>query len=176
MAQPAHLTKHIPLLVCPFNNSSFALSQRADGVSNGTALWLGGQCLAMYLAHNLPRCHLASKRPSAIELGSGIGFTACVPFISAFTRTEMFLQALRSRPWAGMYLPRIFRMSSNPFSGPTSQITSPLSSLVLETYKFENSTGPCIQTIGPGITSLSLHLLLHFLYQHPLCPTLPLIS
>ncbi len=78
---PAHVTKHVPLLVCPFNSSSsFVLSQRADGVSNGTALWLGGQCLAIYLAHNLPRCNLHSKRPSVIELGSGIGFTACVLF------------------------------------------------------------------------------------------------
>lgn len=48
----------------------------------------------MYLAHNLPRCNLDSKRPSAIELGSGIGFTACVPFISAFTRTEMCASSL----------------------------------------------------------------------------------
>ncbi|KAF9483914.1 hypothetical protein BDN70DRAFT_798899 [Pholiota conissans] len=77
-SQPAHRTKHIPLLPCLFNNARFSLVQRADGVSNGTALWLGGQCLALFLA----QAHLKfarsalHPRPRAIELGSGIGLTA----------------------------------------------------------------------------------------------------
>jgi hypothetical protein len=74
-SQPAHNTKHVPFLISPFVHSTFTLSQLADGVSNGTALWLAGQCLALYLAHNHPQ---SSPHPRAIELGSGIGFTASV--------------------------------------------------------------------------------------------------
>ncbi|KAF8969997.1 hypothetical protein BDZ97DRAFT_1915092 [Flammula alnicola] len=77
-SQPAHRTKHIPLLHYPFASSTFALSQLSDGVSNGTALWLGGQCLAMYLLqmHNKFKPPNSTHRPRAIELGSGIGLTA----------------------------------------------------------------------------------------------------
>ena len=74
-SQPAHKTKHIPLLQYPFLSSTFSLSQLADGVSNGTALWLGGQCLAMYLAQMHTKFR-HSDPPRAIELGSGIGLTA----------------------------------------------------------------------------------------------------
>ncbi|KAF8902055.1 putative methyltransferase-domain-containing protein [Gymnopilus junonius] len=77
-AQPAHFTKHISLLSYPFLSSTFTLTQVNDGISNGTALWLGGQCLAMYLAqeqHKL-RPQGSSRPPRAIELGSGIGLTA----------------------------------------------------------------------------------------------------
>jgi hypothetical protein len=81
-SQPAHATKHLPHLICPFASSSFSLAQLADGVSNGTALWLSAQCLAMYLAHNLPRSLNANqRRPRALELGSGIGFTAWAPLL-----------------------------------------------------------------------------------------------
>ena len=53
-----------------------------NGVSNGTNLWLGGQALALFLAHNLPALQHVSHDPTrplrVIELGSGIGLTACV--------------------------------------------------------------------------------------------------
>ena len=76
------------------------LYQRDDGQSNGTALWLGGQCLSLYLvdiarkavtirekatassssleapSHTASRDMPALPRPKAIELGSGIGLTA----------------------------------------------------------------------------------------------------
>ncbi|TFK76531.1 hypothetical protein BDN72DRAFT_755954 [Pluteus cervinus] len=70
---PAHHTKHLPFLTYSFPpaNASFHLAQSDSGHANGTGLWLGGQCLALYLA-SLPVP--ASAR--AIELGSGIGLTA----------------------------------------------------------------------------------------------------
>ncbi|KZT11232.1 uncharacterized protein LAESUDRAFT_642221, partial [Laetiporus sulphureus 93-53] len=49
-----------------------------DGSTNGTALWLGAQCLSMYLLDILrakPRAD--GQRRRAIELGSGIGLSAC---------------------------------------------------------------------------------------------------
>ncbi|KAJ2936714.1 hypothetical protein H1R20_g380, partial [Candolleomyces eurysporus] len=76
LAQPAHLTKHIPLLSYSFLSAAFHLTQRADGVHNGTALWLGGQILAHYLAQYHTRFKSAHTPPRAIELGSGIGLTA----------------------------------------------------------------------------------------------------
>ncbi|PPQ70957.1 hypothetical protein CVT24_009957 [Panaeolus cyanescens] len=72
---PAHHTKHIKNLIYSFNNSSFILSQQDNGISNGTALWLGGQCLTYYLAAFWDKSN-QSTRPKAIELGSGIGLTA----------------------------------------------------------------------------------------------------
>ncbi|TFK42665.1 hypothetical protein BDQ12DRAFT_719518 [Crucibulum laeve] len=74
---PAHQTKHIPVLSHPFGSHTFSLTQLNNGVSNGTALWLGGQCLSMYLAdvHNKFKSKFQSP-PRAIELGSGIGLTA----------------------------------------------------------------------------------------------------
>lgn len=81
---PAHLTKHIPRLQHPFNNLSFALAQRADGVSNGTALWLSGQCLSIYLADTHAKFASAQRPPRALELGSGIGLTACVTDLYGF--------------------------------------------------------------------------------------------
>ncbi|KAF9532255.1 hypothetical protein CPB83DRAFT_847524 [Crepidotus variabilis] len=76
-SQPAHLTKHIPQLQYNFNSTPYSLAQLTDGVSNGTALWLGGQCLAMYLAqHHGKLFKSESRTPRAIELGSGIGLTA----------------------------------------------------------------------------------------------------
>lgn len=79
-SQPAHLTKHIPVLEYPFNSTVFLLSQLSNGVSNGTALWLGGQCLAMYLAqvHTKFKPSNLQRLPKAIELGSGIGLTTYV--------------------------------------------------------------------------------------------------
>ncbi|CCM02345.1 uncharacterized protein FIBRA_04440 [Fibroporia radiculosa] len=72
---PAHCSKHRPLLRHPFRRLLFHLAQRDDGASNGTALWLGAQCLSLYLADNVspPR---RTARPRAIELGSGIGLSA----------------------------------------------------------------------------------------------------
>ncbi|KAJ7685129.1 hypothetical protein DFH06DRAFT_1028514 [Mycena polygramma] len=69
---PATHTKHSKVLSIPIQSSVFHLAQSDDGVSNGTALWLGAQCLSAYLTHS------AVTRPGmrAIELGSGIGLTA----------------------------------------------------------------------------------------------------
>lgn len=81
---PAHETKHIPLLVYPFGPAHFHLAQRDNGVTNGTGLWLGAQCLSLYLAESLKNkssslgASAGAKRPRAIELGSGIGLSACV--------------------------------------------------------------------------------------------------
>ena len=84
-SQPAHLTKHIPVLSYSFNSTVFLLSQLSDGVSNGTALWLGGQCLAMYLAqmHSKFKPSNAQRPPRVVELGSGIGLTAYVRVLHA---------------------------------------------------------------------------------------------
>lgn len=67
---PAHHTKHLPIL----DYDVFHLAQQDNGVSNGTALWLGAQCLSLYLT-----AHHKLKHPGmrVIELGSGIGLTAC---------------------------------------------------------------------------------------------------
>lgn len=73
-ALPAHLTKHLSVLRYPIADTIIHLSQLDDGQSNGTALWLGAQCLSAFLAHNIP----ANLRPKVVELGSGIGLTACV--------------------------------------------------------------------------------------------------
>ncbi|EDR14800.1 uncharacterized protein LACBIDRAFT_305911 [Laccaria bicolor S238N-H82] len=71
---PSHNTKHLPLLRFPFVDSTFYLAQRDDGICNGTALWLSGQCLALYFAeYHVPTY---PPRPRAIELGSGVGLTA----------------------------------------------------------------------------------------------------
>jgi hypothetical protein len=91
--QPAHHTKHLPVLAYPFNNVAFHLVQRDDGVSNGTALWLGAQVLSIYLSaefkgksrktietatdNNALVLH-DTAHPKVVELGSGIGLTACV--------------------------------------------------------------------------------------------------
>ena len=50
---PAHQTKHIETLSYDFLTHTFHLSQLADGSYNGTALWLGAQCLSIYLADAL---------------------------------------------------------------------------------------------------------------------------
>ncbi|THH33955.1 hypothetical protein EUX98_g225 [Antrodiella citrinella] len=72
---PAHHTKHVQSLAYPFRHSSFLINQLDDGATNGTALWLGAQCLAMYLA-DLYATKPTSERPQAVELGSGVGLTA----------------------------------------------------------------------------------------------------
>ncbi|VDB82824.1 unnamed protein product [Peniophora sp. CBMAI 1063] len=78
MTLPAHHTKHLPILETRFQSSAFSLSQRADGISNGTALWLGAQVLSSYLADALPapKPSADAHRPCILELGSGIGFSA----------------------------------------------------------------------------------------------------
>ena len=63
---PAHLTKHRPLL----DHGSFCLAQSDAGISNGTALWLGAQCLSAYLGS------LNASPGVLVELGSGIGLVA----------------------------------------------------------------------------------------------------
>ncbi|TCD60575.1 hypothetical protein EIP91_009847 [Steccherinum ochraceum] len=77
---PAHHTKHVPLLQYPFRNASFHISQLDNGHTNGSALWLGAQCLSLYLAdlYATKSKSLLSDgcKPRAIELGSGVGLTA----------------------------------------------------------------------------------------------------
>ncbi|KAF7969025.1 hypothetical protein HWV62_28640 [Athelia sp. TMB] len=80
MTLPAHHTKHLQILDYPLNETQFIhLTQLDNGESNGTALWLGAQCLSSYLAANVasitPRISVGS-RPRVIEVGSGIGLTA----------------------------------------------------------------------------------------------------
>ncbi|ESK96841.1 hypothetical protein Moror_6419 [Moniliophthora roreri MCA 2997] len=71
MASPATLTKHLSLLDYHFSSTvSFQLAQLDNGISNGTALWLGAQCLSAYLAH------FVKPGSTVIELGSGIGLTS----------------------------------------------------------------------------------------------------
>ena len=108
--RPAHETKHIPILDYPFRALRFHLAQLDNGASNGTALWLGAQCLSLYLADNLKHRSPSSpgstalapdgKRPRVIELGSGIGLSACV-FSAA--------SSLRLRPTR---LPSLLRVCS----------------------------------------------------------------
>ncbi|KAF9264803.1 hypothetical protein L218DRAFT_1076252 [Marasmius fiardii PR-910] len=70
---PAHVTKHLPVLDYPFtSNISFQLLQSDNGSHNGTALWLGSQCLTAYLSQFVKPGH------SVIELGSGIGLASLV--------------------------------------------------------------------------------------------------
>ncbi|KAI5122063.1 hypothetical protein M0805_006047 [Coniferiporia weirii] len=83
---PAHQTKHRSTLVYPFNGVVFTLAQSDNGHSNGTALWLGAQCLSAFLADVLPGtpdpvagpARPNARRPRAIELGSGVGLSALV--------------------------------------------------------------------------------------------------
>jgi len=75
-ALPAHSTKHIALLRYPFHGCLFHLAQRDNGLTNGTALWLGAQCLSLYLADALRRKASPGRRLRALELGSGIGLSA----------------------------------------------------------------------------------------------------
>ncbi|KAJ7219217.1 hypothetical protein GGX14DRAFT_533034 [Mycena pura] len=69
---PATQTKDRKLLACPFMSTVFQLVQSDNGVSNGTALWLSGQCLSAFLAHS----GVIKQGMRVIELGSGIGLTA----------------------------------------------------------------------------------------------------
>ncbi|KAG5653971.1 hypothetical protein H0H81_008839 [Sphagnurus paluster] len=92
MLSPAHNTKHVALLPAPFHASSFLLAQRDDGVSNGTALWLGAQCMAHFLA-TLP----VSAR--LVELGSGIGYTAYAVSHLSIPRAHPCSLAMSSLGW-----------------------------------------------------------------------------
>ena len=75
---PAHETKHIPALKYTLLGHTFHLAQSDDGRSNGTALWLGAQVLSLYLVCHLKPPLPGHRRPRAVELGSGVGLTACV--------------------------------------------------------------------------------------------------
>ncbi|OBZ75837.1 Protein-lysine methyltransferase METTL21E [Grifola frondosa] len=78
-SRPAHQTKHLPLLDYNFRDFCLHLAQLDDGVTNGSALWLGAQCLTLYLFEVLKiksSRTAAGNRPKAIELGSGIGLSA----------------------------------------------------------------------------------------------------
>ncbi|EKM55540.1 uncharacterized protein PHACADRAFT_95303 [Phanerochaete carnosa HHB-10118-sp] len=80
---PAHKTKHLAVLEYLFKNSVFRLAQLDDGNTNGTALWMGAQVLSAWLSCLLDnkyraRQTLSPKRPTVLELGSGIGLSALV--------------------------------------------------------------------------------------------------
>lgn len=98
---PAHETKHVAELSYTFENTVFRLAQLDNGISNGTALWLGAQCLSAYLAQvysNKRRTKLVStKRPRVIELGSGIGLSA---YVSKFDRLSSIQAPHCGDAWA----------------------------------------------------------------------------
>lgn len=77
---PAHQTKHFHILRYPINHDlTLSLLQLDDGKANGTGLWLGAQCLSLFLANKLKRpLNSSVARPKVVELGSGIGLTAWV--------------------------------------------------------------------------------------------------
>jgi hypothetical protein len=83
---PAHYTKHVPELDVKIGGSTFRLNQSDKGDTNGTALWLGGQLLSVYLLslHGAKRLSRAKgsneQRMRVIELGSGIGLCGFVKF------------------------------------------------------------------------------------------------
>ena len=75
MPLPAHYTKHLNTLRYSIGHDLIvSLAQLDDGKTNGTTLWLGAQCLSLFLANSRKR---TLAHPKAVELGSGIGFTAC---------------------------------------------------------------------------------------------------
>ena len=117
--RPAHETKHVPLLQYPFRSHIFHLVQLDNGATNGTGLWLGAQCMSLYLSDLLKNKSSTStsgpfagakRRNRAIELGSGIGLSACVtiaacpgarpPTPSNNLCSPAFL-ASHWHPWAG---------------------------------------------------------------------------
>lgn len=108
---PAHHTKHFPILAYLFNDIPFHLIQRDDGISNGTALWLGAQVLSIYLAtqfNDKSRNTITTDtvRPKAVELGSGIGLMAYVYLLMTIERLLKILignLVLCWPPWDMMF-------------------------------------------------------------------------
>ena len=93
--RPAHQTKSEKNL----KYSGYSLRQSDDGATNGTTLWLGGQILSTYL----PTLKLKRQPGKAIELGSGIGLSACeVSTPSASVRSPDALADSLSLHSAGM--------------------------------------------------------------------------
>lgn len=98
--RPAHRTKHLALLRYPFRNTVFDLAQSNNGLTNGTALWLGAQCLSLYLADALRLKAPSGRRLRAIELGSGVGLSACVvPELLCLLSHVLLRLALCSTGW-----------------------------------------------------------------------------
>ena len=90
--RPAHHTKSEKTL----RYSGYSLRQSDDGVTNGTTLWLGGQILSAYLPT------LKTRPGKAIELGSGIGLSACD--ISSSTASSALLTRFQTHSrftWLG---------------------------------------------------------------------------
>ncbi|EIN07471.1 hypothetical protein PUNSTDRAFT_71007 [Punctularia strigosozonata HHB-11173 SS5] len=59
---PAHRTKHLPRITCAVGAVAFELEQRDDGGdTTGSTLWLGAQCLALYLADDGPKPKLRPR-------------------------------------------------------------------------------------------------------------------
>ena len=140
--RPAHQTKSEKILTY----SGYSLHQSDDGATNGTTLWLGGQILSAYL----PTLKLKRRPGKAIELGSGIGLSACdVSTPSASLCSADALSDSLSLHLAGMSWQQTCQTSLTRSSVKILTITSTLS---LARYRLENLTGWWDLTSGPGPT------------------------
>jgi protein N-lysine methyltransferase METTL21D len=101
VALPAHHTSHLQSLNYHFLAHSFLLLQPQDGISTGTALWLGAQCLSAYLATVHKIFHSRHTRPRVLELGSGIGLAAFVLsfFLCLFASDDIYNLAMHALGW-----------------------------------------------------------------------------
>ena len=105
MPLPAHHTKHLNMLKYPIGHHMIVdLSQLDDGNTNGTGLWLGAQCLSLFLADSHKSLSRSTTRPKAVELGSGIGLTAYILLLSHIPQVSTLiicLQAYVGFSWLG---------------------------------------------------------------------------
>lgn len=72
---PAYDTKHLSLLTCHVDGSTYILHQDNASCETGSTLWLSAQVLIAYLLGRRPR-RRSARRERVLELGSGIGLTA----------------------------------------------------------------------------------------------------
>ena len=145
--RPAHQTKSEKIL----RYSGYSLRQSDDGTTNGTTLWLGGQILSAYLPT------LRARAGKAIELGSGIGLSACgvsllQPPLPSDTFPDSLSLHLAGTSWQ-----------------PTSPTSSTQSSVRTSAIIFTSWAGPCASEnltglpspcTGPGTTRNQSHPLL----------------
>lgn len=76
--QPASDTKHHSTLTVDFNHETrLHIQQDNREPSTANTLWIGGQVLAAYVQQFHP-CNKHAPSQRVIELGSGVGLTACV--------------------------------------------------------------------------------------------------
>lgn len=162
--RPAHKTKQEETLVYPFLSSTFQLRQLDNGQSNGTGLWLGAQCLSLYLAdvnstltkaanHRIKHSDSKDRRPRAIELGSGVGLGALDSFSESQRRLMLIRDPLTDWLWRrqdGMSWLRTRHISQARFCDPTSQPIQ--ASSRLKTCRVGSWIGPWSLGIGRGHT------------------------